>query len=229
MPQSTTTRTAHDTTVVYYTCNGDYPALEQAVRETIAQHCGDLPIISVSQQPIAFGQNLCVGQLERSSEHALMQLRIGAELARTRFLAVCEADTLYPPQFFQFKPSCTKTYYYPRAGYIAFRGRRVYWRKMLCELMGVVARDFLLRILDVLQPKMCECMQARHAGEDARLYITPTVAEHGVVARVDLGPVVTLKSGRGMHMQTPFFRRGPRQTRPVWGSARSIWERYPCE
>lgn len=218
-----------DTTVVYYTANMDYPALEESVRKTIRENACDLPIISVSHNRIDFGQNICVGSIEQSPEHVFMQLRVGAEVARSRFLAVCEADTLYPAQFFRFEPSRTDTYYYPKDGYITWRNRGVYWSKRLRELMGIVGRDHLLRLLDVMQEKCRIVQKAQDSGCDEVLRIDKIIAEAGKVDYVDLGAVVTLKTVRGMHMRSPYNRRDRHRSLPEWGAARNMWKRYRCE
>lgn len=203
--------------------------MEQEVQKTIARHSEGMPIISVSHKCIEFGNNICVGPIETSVEHVLMQLRIGAEIARSRFLAVCEADTLYPPQFFRFQPLCTDTYYYPKTGYIIWENRSTYYLKYLRELTGIVARDHLLRILDVMQKEWGVVHHALCSGRDVIMRIDRIIAEMGKVEHVDLGAVVTLKTRRGMHGGSPHSRSRKTDTLPTWGSSREMWEKYRCE
>jgi len=213
-------------TVVYYTCNREYPLLEEAVRKTIRRNSGDLPIVSVSHKRIEFGNNISVGMIEQSPEHVFMQLRIGAEIAKSRFLAVCEADTLYPPSFFQFQPSRDDTYYYPRDGYVTWSGEAVYHGKRMRELTGIVAREHLLRILDVMQEESNAVDRAVLSGRDETLRIDKVIAGLGRVESVDLGAVVTLKTDRGMHYTSPHTNRSDRHVLPTWGSARGMWKRH---
>ena len=121
----------HDKSVLYYTGNGDYPCLEAGVRDTITKHSDGMPIVSVSHQPLEFGKNICVGPIEQSPEHVFMQMRLGAQIATSKFVCVCEADTLYPPEFFQFQPTDSQTYYCPKNGYIAWRSNTAYFRKRM--------------------------------------------------------------------------------------------------
>jgi hypothetical protein len=216
---------SQDTTVVYYTCNRDYPVLEEAVRKTIREHSGDLPIVSVSHSPIEFGHNITVGLIEPSPEHVFVQLRLAAQIAKSRFLAVCEADTLYPPKFFQFQPSRDDTYYYPNDGYVTWHSRSLYFIKRMRELTGIVARDHLLRILDVMQKQCAVVDRALLSGQDAILRIDKITARQGKVEFVDLGPVVTLKTDRGMHSTSPHNRANKHEL-PVWGFTRDMWKRY---
>lgn len=216
---------SQDTTVVYYTCNRDYPVIEEAVRRTIRKHSGDLPIVSVSHSPVEFGRNITVGPITPSPEHVFVQLRIAAELATTRFLAVCEADTLYPPQFFQFQPSRDDTYYYPNDGYVTWHRRSVYFIKRMRELTGIVARDHLLRLLDVMQEQCVIVDRALLSGQNVTLRIDKITSRGGKIEFVDLGPVVTLKTDRGMHTSSP-HNRANKSALPVWGSCKGMWKRY---
>lgn len=208
-------------TIVYYTSNGDYPALEDAVRTTIRTHSQGLPIVSVSQQPIDFGTNICVGDIGRSRHNIYKQLRIGAEHAKTRFLVVCEADFLYPPQWFQFDPPRDDTYYYPHECWILWKKKAAFFRKNMKQLTGIVNREHLLRLLDGLQME-----DAPVAAKDGTFLIhylakTPQV-------EFDAGPVVTLKTDRQMHIKSPHSKDMRAECLPLWGTPTDIWERFPC-
>jgi len=48
--------------IIYYTDSKLDPRLANAVRKRIAKYIGPIPIISVSQEPLKFGQNICVGE-----------------------------------------------------------------------------------------------------------------------------------------------------------------------
>lgn len=206
-----------DKTIVYYTSNGDYPTLEDAVRTTIREHSQGLPIVSVSQQPIAFGTNICVGDIGRSRHNIYKQLRIGAEHAQTRFLVVCEADFLYPPQWFQFDPPRDDTYYYPAECWIVWRKYPSYFRKKMHQLTGIVAREHLLRVLDALQeydPPDAE----RDPFMNRQIYNVTRMEEF------DAGPVVTLKTDRQMHRKSPHSNQNKAECLPIWGTTRDVWE-----
>lgn len=219
-----------DTTVVYYTGNGDYPRLEQAVRDTIVEHSGGMPIVSVSHIPLDFGTNICVGPLQQAPEHVFMQLRVGAQVAKSEFVCVCEADTLYPPEFFQFQPSDVNTYYHPATGYVAWQGRaHRYYRKHMKELTGAVARQHLLSLIAAMQDKHQSLGWPHRTGTAQTMRIDAIVAEGGETQQAHMGPVVTLKTKRGMHRRSPMSRYEYTRTLPVWGGAGDMWNKYRCE
>lgn len=207
-----------DKTIVYYTSNGDYPALEEAVRTIIREHSQGLPIVSVSQQPIEFGTNLCVGDIGRSRHNIYRQLRIGAENASTRFLVVCEADFLYPPQWFQFTPPRDDTYYYPQECYILWKKRSSFFRKKMHQLTGIVSRNHLLRLLDQLQA-------FDSAGEPIDPFMNGRFYKFTETAEFDAGPVVTLKTDRQMHVKSPHSKENQADSLPLWGTAKDVWKR----
>ena len=68
-------------TIIYYTSNTENENFENKIRENILKVKGDLPLISVSQKPIDFGHNICVGELGKSYENAFYQAKIGCEIA----------------------------------------------------------------------------------------------------------------------------------------------------
>ena len=60
-------------TIIYYTANREKESFENKVRENILKVKGDLPVISVSQKPIDFGKNICVGDIGQNYLNAFRQ------------------------------------------------------------------------------------------------------------------------------------------------------------
>ena len=100
-----------DRTIIYYTSCREKESFEKKVRENILSKCGDIPIISVSQKPIDFGKNICVGEMEKNYENAFRQALIGCEAATTPFVVMCESDCLYPEGYFDFEPTDSSVVY----------------------------------------------------------------------------------------------------------------------
>lgn len=90
-------------TLVHYTSNHldkVNPRFAQAVRDQILSAAEGYPIITVSQEPLAFGDhNIVVGNIGRSHLNIYRQLLVGAKAAlertKTRWIAVVEDDGLY--------------------------------------------------------------------------------------------------------------------------------------
>lgn len=92
-------------TIIYYTGNTEKESFESKVRENILKQSKGIPIISVSQKPIDFGKNICVGEMEKNYDNAFKQALIGCEAAKTPFVVMTEDDCLYPEGYFDFEPS----------------------------------------------------------------------------------------------------------------------------
>lgn len=211
-----------DKTIVYYTSNGDYPALENAVRNTIRENSQGLPIVSVSQQPLDFGTNICVGDIGRSRHNIYRQLRLGTERARSQFVVVCESDFLYPKQWFEFTPRRDDTYYYPRECWIVWKKKPVFFRKDMKQLTGVVNRKHLLRLLDILQEYDTEETDREPFQKPSYLSTITAMEEF------DAGPVVTLKTDLQMHQKSPHSSRMRARSLDIWGTAADVWRKFPC-
>lgn len=99
-----------DLTCVYYTANAISDHFAQSTRKQLRAALGDLPLISVSQKPIDFGDNH-IFQGERSHFNIYRQALMGAKLAKTPYIALCEDDVLYSPEHFKLRSSPGKFAY----------------------------------------------------------------------------------------------------------------------
>lgn len=96
--------THNDLTILYYTANAISDFFMKNIQDQIKKAVGDTPIISVSQKPIDFGTNICVGDIGRSAYNIYKQVLIAAKAATTEFVATAEDDVLYPEEHFMHRP-----------------------------------------------------------------------------------------------------------------------------
>lgn len=94
-----------DLTIIYYTANHISPFFMANTQKQLLKAVGNTPIISVSQKPIKFGKNICVGDIGRSSYNLYKQILIGARAATTKYVATAEDDVLYPQKHFVYRPA----------------------------------------------------------------------------------------------------------------------------
>jgi hypothetical protein len=87
-------------TAIYYTANIIPQTFAENIRQQILSAIGDMPLISVSQKPVDFGENICVGNIGQTHLNIYRQMLIGAKAAQTDYVAMCEDDTLYTPEHF---------------------------------------------------------------------------------------------------------------------------------
>ncbi len=98
---------AADLTLLLYTANlipDDVAARLRAYLLEVTE--GQYPVVSVSQRPIDFGRNLCVGEIGASKYNAYKQILIGLRAVDTEFVACVDDDVLYVPEHFQQRPPC---------------------------------------------------------------------------------------------------------------------------
>lgn len=95
--------TKDNLTVIYYTSNyleDHNPYFLENTKRQLLEALGDLPLISVSQRPMAFGQNICLGDIGRSHLNIYKQILTGSKAAKTKYVAMAEDDVLYSYEHF---------------------------------------------------------------------------------------------------------------------------------
>ena len=90
----------HYLTIVYYTGHSPNEVLTESVRKQLLIAADGLPIISVTQKPIAFGENYCLGNLGFSNLSRVKQTIFGIRKARTKYIGLAEDDVFYSPDHF---------------------------------------------------------------------------------------------------------------------------------
>ena len=143
----------NDVTVVYYTSNKENEAFESKIRQELLDVMGDLPLISVSQKPLAFGKNICVGEQPFCDATAHRQLLIGLKEATTPFVLAAESDCLYPPEYFTFvPPELDRVYRYGDVRilykWIGPQTRGVFWKKPYCEGAQMCGREYWIKAIE---------------------------------------------------------------------------------
>jgi hypothetical protein len=212
----------HDLTVIYYTANREKDAFEDRIKATIMENMGDLPLISVSQKPIDFGHNICVGEVGASGHNAFRQFYIGAEAATTKYIAPAEADMLLPKEYFTYRPPTDDKFYLAMPLYVLFsqRGYHKYCalKPRGSEAAMVVSRDLLLR-------RMRQLFKGMDLWGPIEEEIWLLRRQHIEFFQLDT-PVITIKTDRNMHRKTPHQVEDRIYDLPVWGNVRDIINRY---
>jgi len=217
-----------DLTVIYYTSNRESSRFEYKIRRTLRHTIKPLriPLISVSQKPIDFGINICVGEVGVSGQNALRQFQIGAIEAKTRFVCTAEADFLYPREYFCFEPEYEDVAYRQLPMYVLFaqRGKaRMYYPKLRGSFAAmVVGRDAVIKALDEILNGF-----GRWGMADESDHVMPDIFR--VMKRssfVTSIPSISFKTDNNMHRKTPHYAAGRTRDLPYWGSGTELVKRY---
>jgi len=146
--------------IVYYTDSRLEEKLDEAVRKQILKASGGIPIISVSQKPLDFGNNICVGIKPRCYLSLYEQLLTGLEAADDNtVIYLCEHDVFYHPSHFNFIP--------PRVDKIYYNLNRYYWMRNINYFMKSIGKRALSQGVawkSAWMPHVREQVQVRKDG-----------------------------------------------------------------
>lgn len=213
-----------DATILYYTSNREDQGFENRVRENILKNSGGLPIISISHFPIDFGKNICVGDVGTSGFNMFRQVQIGLMEAKTKFVISAEADCLYPPDYFTFRPERTDKAYRNSNLYVMPDKRAFFfYKKEGATHAQIVGRDFYLETLNKLfegAPQWSveekNFPKERFKQEDVFDEIRYWKSEY---------PVFQIKTHKGMRYYT-HSDRTPIESLPYWGDGKKVRDYY---
>jgi len=211
-------------TILYYTSNKEGSEFEKRVRDLIIKHSGGLPIISVSQKPIDFGENICVGEQGASGFNMFRQVLIGLERVKTPLVISAEADCFYPPEYFQFIPPKDNVCYRNTNTWVMPQWRSWYWQKRESATHAqVVGTKFYLDRLNKLfkgAPKWSveeknfpkERLRKEDVFDDIEYWFCPN-------------PVVQVKTTKSMRHYTTSDRIDIHEL-PFWGKGVDFRKKY---
>lgn len=140
----------NDLTLLYYTASRIEDYLGNNVRNHLLEvNDNKYPIVSVSQKPLDFGENICVGDIGLSYYNCYAQIFIGAQHVKTKYVAMCEDDTLYNKEHFEHRPSNDKVFSFNKNMWYA--EEIGFWNKGWVGMcVCIVSTEYLL---DTLRPR----------------------------------------------------------------------------
>lgn len=220
-------------TVLYYTANRIAPHFAAAVRAHLRDVSAEgLPVISISHEPIAFGEeNIVVGKIRPSTYHVYRQILIGARAATTEFVACAEDDCLYVRAHFDERPTAGGFLYNKNRWWVE-PSSRFRWRDRTGMHTCIVSRELLIETLETRFdriPEPASESEARAAGwgEPGRYEHVLKLPRVGLEYRHGPGPVLTFNhrpslGGLRKGQETDILER----SLAPWGKARDVWKRF---
>ena len=215
-------------TVVYYTSNREKPEFEKRIMRNLRRTIKPLliPLVSVSQKPINFGTNICVGDVGLSAQNAWRQFQIGAIEAKTKFVCSGEHDVLYAPDFFTFEPPREDAFYIAHPMYVLWnlRGKkRVFGLKAQgSESAVIIGREYLIAKIEQMLEGHGKWRRELERHGSIPLLFKDANLEH-FETKV---PSVTFKTDQNIHRKTRFRRGSTTRDIPYWGNAIDLIGKY---
>ena len=161
----------NDLTLLYYSANilPDIPA------KNVRQHLQDItggvyPLISVTQKPVNFGENICVGLIGRTYYNCYKQILTGAWKVKTKYIACTEDDTLYSMEHFSYRPP---------EGFFGYNGNMWYseyemiWRKYEGQhgMCGCIVET--KKLIEYLEPRFIKFPEPPDSEKGQRHFQEP--------------------------------------------------------
>lgn len=213
--------------IIYVSSNKEQPEFEKRIRDNILKVNPGLPIISVTQKPIDFGKNICVGEdVGVSGYNMFRQVLIGMEASDADYVISCEADCLYPPDYFDFKPERLDVAYRNNNVYVMGLRRDYFYKKPEGATHAQIAgREFYVDVLrgwfkDApmwnAEEKNFPKERTRKKKEDVFESIEYWTTEN---------PVVQIKTSQSMRYYTN-SERIPIHELPYWGKGADFRKKY---
>jgi len=218
-----------DMTVVYYASSREDEVFESRIRSQLLETIGDIPLVSVTQKPLkGFGKNICVGDVGVSQTNCKRQLLIGVTEAKTRWIAVAEADFLYPSMYFAFNTSERSelnVYFYQPVFVLASSSDVYREKKHVSDGAVVCSRELAIQTLEaslIDKPRWVSCLEDRE--DKPKPFDKRNV--NRVVFRGDV-PAVTFKTKDAMHARCRCRAwSSDKRDLPGWGTASKLNQRF---
>ena len=113
------------TTIIYTTENRIDEELANFCRKNLLITSEGKRIISVSQKPLDFGENICMDWLPYHWSSIYEQMHEGLKQVKTKYVAIVEHDCLYTPEHFNWIPPDDSVFYYNHhLWFLQWGGRR---------------------------------------------------------------------------------------------------------
>jgi len=220
--------------LLYYTSNRENKKFEQKIRDEILKVSGDIPIVSVSQKPIDFGKNICVGDVGHSYLNLYRQTLIGAKEANTEYLVFAEADFLYSKEYFDFEPTGANLYRYENDWVILTnpRFRYKYFKKPFAGGTLICKRQFMVDILEEYLDGQPEWVDGDFIVKDKNSkqkidHTTITKFKEPFEIFTGKVPCVSFKTGNGMTQRFGVPDKNNKvDTLPHWGNGEELCNKY---
>lgn len=206
-------------TILYCSSNKEIEEFEKRIRDNIIKVSGDLPIISVTQKPIDFGKNICVGDnIGVSGFNFFRQSQIGLKTIETEFVISVEADCLYPPDYFKWIPDRNDICYRSSNLYVMPQHRAWFWKKPGGATHAqIVGRDFYLDRLNQLFKDAPEWSKEEFNFPKERHKREDVFEKNQIVHYETENPIVQIKTSQSMRHYTVSDRVDVHEL-PYWGT-----------
>ena len=225
-----------DLTILYYTANLLPPGFASAVRAQLMLAVGDrYPIFCISQGALDFGSaQINVGPLGPSVLNLYHQVLLGAQVARTPYVALCEDDTLYTPGHFDcYRPNLDTFAYNHHKWALYTWGEPIFSAKTNRSVLNqcIAPREQLVRALEErFEHEYTPERVQKHFAEPGRYerWLGVTIQKMEAFESPEPNIVISHEHALGFQQLGTRKALGDRQCERLdpWGTATEVRERF---
>jgi hypothetical protein len=222
-----------DITIIMLTANRVPKKWAAFHQQKLIEAADGSPIITISREPLDWGQNIIDTQ-EYTISNIYFQLLQGAKAATTEFIAVAEDDTLYPKEHFQFRPP-EDSFAYNQNRFGVFRWSKTptyFWKDRISNSTLVAPRKLAIEALEERFAKYPQGTPSGLTGELGRANIEDKlgVKRRKVIWFQTEISVVRVDHELGIDRLSQTHRKGMGILRaydiPYWGKAADIVKNF---
>jgi hypothetical protein len=212
-----------DATIIYYSSNREPWAFEKRVIHDMQKKSNGLPVVSVTQNPISLGKNICVGDVGTSGFNMFRQILLGLYEVKTPYVISAEADCVYSPDYFSFEPKRNDVFYRNNNLYVLYKTGKFYEKPQGSTWAQIVGTQHYIKILEKWftgapqwSPEEKSFPKERWGKSDVWDVQEMFSTEF---------PCISFKSGYGMRKKSPTLNE-EYETLPYWGSGKKLYTKF---
>lgn len=214
-------------TILYYTASREEKSFEEKNREILLRNSGGLPIVSVSQKPIDFGKNICVGDVGNSYINEFRQIYIGLQQIKTEYFISTEADFLYPEDYFSFEPTGENIYRSDNLWLLYSSG--IFHKKERSEGAQIAKTEFMREFLKGYLSRLPEWFDGRPSKNDE--CYSSFIRSQNKLWKLPFtfftsSPCITFKTKHGVNIFAGVEKDQSVEELPYWGHITNIRKLY---
>lgn len=222
-----------DLTVIYLTASLIPEEFGKFQRQVLLEAIKDTPLISVSRKPLDFGLNI-IDDGEKCTHNIYVQMLRAAKMAKTKYIAIAEDDTLYHETHFTFHRPADDVFAYDQNRLALFTWDEpiFHWRNRRSNCSLIAPRELLIEALEERFAKWPNGIPENRVGELGRGMVERNL---GVIERKSEDVFNKFSLIQFNHENASEDRQrnhrksyGPIKAYdiPIWGKAKDLVKKY---
>ena len=223
-----------DITLMFLTVNKVPESWASFHKEKLLEAADGAPIITVSTEPMDWGTNISQKGYPVTAHNIYMQMLRAAKIAKTKYVAVAEDDSLYTKEHFHsFRPKDDEFAYNMSRWALHTWGNPVYsWKNRVVNVTLIAPRELLIQALQEREDKYLNGTTNGYGGEVGRPNVEKTLKlpHYKLVQFNTVDPIVDFNHVNSIDPLEQSKRKAPAKLQalsiPYWGEAKELVKNF---